>query len=61
MNIDQLLCLQKALESAENRLLAANKDRPIEPIKNALDQIRDAKKIVDAQMLCAPGQEGIAS
>lgn len=51
MNLDQLLAIESALETAERRLLASNKDRPIEPIKQILDEINEAQKIVKMQIL----------
>lgn len=51
MTLDQLLAIQNALETAEQRLLATHKDRPIEPIKNLLDQITEAQEIVKSEIL----------
>jgi len=51
MSLDQLLAIESALETAERRLLASNKDRPIEPIKLVLDEIREAQAIVRSQIM----------
>ncbi|MFW7380237.1 MAG: hypothetical protein ACOH5I_15595 [Oligoflexus sp.] len=51
MNLDQLLAIETALVTAEHRLLATNKDRPIEPIKQILDEIKEAQQIVKQQIL----------
>lgn len=50
MKVEQLLSIQSALENAEKRLLAANRDKPIEPIRKALDEISEAQQIVKFQL-----------
>lgn len=46
MTIDQLKQVQIALKSAEQRILASNRDRPIDSIRHILDQIKKAREIV---------------
>jgi hypothetical protein len=60
MTHEQIMTIYSALESAEKRLLAANKDRPIDPIRQALDQLAEARQILSEQIREESGQTHVA-